>query len=141
MRTKHNTLDASQLLRSEWSPLLGGTHGSKHETMFQPFLKHHAKANLQLPFGCMLHIAPEAPPFFPIEMHPTLGIFTVIGCMNQSVVNIRQFADASCSGGAPSSMEMVGSSKCCIHRHLRYKIVPNPFVNTRQEYAIHTWTF
>lgn len=75
----------------------------------------------------MLHIKPEAPPFFPIEIHRTLGIFTVIGCVNQSVVNIRQFAAASCSGSVPSSMEMAGSSKCGIHRRQRYKIVPSIF--------------
>ena len=83
----------------------------------------------------MLHITPEAVPFFRLTCTPRSG------CVNQSVVSIRQFADASSLGSVPSSMEMAGSCKCCIHRRQRYKIVPSIVVNTRQEYAIHTWTF
>ena len=114
MCKKHNILDATRLRRPESPPLLGGTHGSKHETMFQPFVKRHAKANLQLQFGTCVTSHRK-------RLH-TLGIFTVIGCVNQSVVNIRQFADASSSGSIPSSMEMAGSSKCRIHRRQRYKL-------------------
>lgn len=132
---RKNILDATQLRRSESSPLLGGTRGSKHDTMFQPFVKRHAKANLQLPFGTCFTSHRKRFHFFRLTCTPRSG------CVNQSVVSIRQFADASSLGSVPSSMEMAGSCKCCIHRRHRYKIVPSIVVNTGQEYAIHTWTF
>lgn len=36
-----------------------------------------ARANLQLPFGCMRHIEPEARPFLPTQTHP----HALIGCV------------------------------------------------------------
>ena len=111
---------------------------SKRDTMFQPFVKRHAKANLQLPSGTCFTSHRKRFHFFRFFR---LTCTPRSGCVNQSVVSIRQFADASSLGSVPSSMEMAGSCKCCIHRRQRYKIVPSIVVNTRQEYAIHTWTF